>query len=120
MNIILENIKTIEKIENTQLKYRDKKEKVNKSFTQFIGENGLLPITTADKIEFLKNTNNKTTLTKEFIRGSTTADIKNFPVNFVVEKNKITVQEKTQSINDKIYTTKLKEKDEKLTLRFMV
>lgn len=120
MNIILENIKTIEKIENTQLKYRDKKEKVNKSFTQFIGENGLLPITTAEKIEFLKNTNNKTTLTKEFIRGSTTADIKNFPVNFVVEKNKITVQEKTQSINDKIYTTKLKEKDEKLTLRFMV
>lgn len=118
MNIVLENIKTITKIENTQLKYRDKKEKVEKTFTQFVGWSGFLPIATADKIEFLKNTSNKTTLTKEFIRGSKTADIEKFPVSFIIEKNKITIQEKKQTINDEKYTTKLKEEDEKLTLRF--
>lgn len=118
MDIVLGNIKTIEKIENTQLKYKDKKEKVEKTFTQFVGGSGFLPIATADKIEFLKNTKNKTILTKEFIRGSKTTDIETFPVNFIIEKNKITVQEKTQTINDEKYTTKLKEEDKKLTLRF--
>jgi len=118
MNIVLENIKTIDKIENTQLKYRDKKEKVEKNFSQWVGGSGFLPIATTDKIEFLKNTKDKTTLTKECIRGSKTANIENFPVNFIIEKNKITVKEKIQTINNEKYTTKLKEEDKKLTLRF--
>jgi len=36
MNEILKNIDIIEKIENTKLSYQDKKEKIEKPFTQFV------------------------------------------------------------------------------------
>jgi hypothetical protein len=118
MHEILENLSILQQVEGTQLKYRDKKEKVEKSFTQFVGGSGMLPINTEEKIEFLKNTVNKITLTKTFLRGSKTADIKNFPVNFIIQNDKISIKENTQTINEEKYKTKLKEKDGTLTLRF--
>jgi hypothetical protein len=54
MNGILENMNIIEKIENTELVYKDKKERVEKAFTQFVGGSGFLPLNTVDKINFLK------------------------------------------------------------------
>lgn len=69
MNDILKNIDTMEKIENTKLLYKDKKEKVEKKFTQFVGGSGLLPIDTKAKVVFLQDTNKtKAPLTRTFVR----------------------------------------------------
>ena len=119
MNILLENIATLEKIENTKLMFRDKKEKVDKKFTQFVGGSGFLPIETDKKIAFLQETEKiKTPLTKTFIRGSKTDDIQKFDITFAIKGNDISTKEKQQTINKQTYKTRLKQKDESLTLRF--
>lgn len=119
MNILLENITTLEKIENTKLMFRDKKEKVDKKFTQFVGGSGFLPIETAKKIAFLQETEKtKTPLTKTFIRGSKTDDIQRLDITFTIKGNDISAKEKQQTISNQMYKTRLKQEDEGLTLRF--
>ncbi len=119
MEILLENMSIIEKIENTQLWYKDKKEKVEKKFTQFVGWCWFLPIPTQNKIDFLWETEKtKTSLTKKFIWGSKTADIQEFDIIFEIKGSDITTAENTQTINRQKYKTRLKEKEEWLTLRF--
>ncbi len=119
MNGILDNIHTLTKIESTALVYKDKKEKVEKSFTQFVGGSGFLPLSTVDKINFLKeDKKDKGSLTKTFIWGSKTEDIKNFPVQFDITEKKITISEKRQTINNQEYKTRLEDNDKGLKLRF--
>ena len=117
MEEILENITTVEKIENAKLLYKDKKEKVEKPFTQFVGGSGLLPIDTKAKIAFLQNTE-KTSLTRKFIRGSKTEDIQNFDITFDIKGTDISISENEHFINNQNYKTRLEDKDESLTLRF--
>lgn len=108
---VIDNAETLSKIENTKLVYKDKKERVEKTFTQFVGGSGLLPIATADKVKFLQETGKKKTpLIKTFVRGSKTEDIKSFPVTFDVNEKKISVSEKKQTINTQDYKTRLEEK----------
>ncbi len=120
MKDVLTNINIIEKIEKIQMSYKDKKERKEKTFTQFVGGSGLLPINTAKKIEFLKETNKtKEPLIRTFVRGSKTEDIKNFDIQFNINKDsKITINEKTQTINEQEYKTRLEDKENRLTLRF--
>lgn len=119
MNGILDNIHTLTKIESTALVYKDKKEKVEKSFTQFVGGSGFLPLSTVEKINFLKeDEKDKGSLTKTFIWGSKTEDIKNFPVQFDITEKKISISEKRQTINNQEYKTRLEDREDNLKLRF--
>lgn len=120
MNHILTNIDIIEKVEKTKMSYQDKRERKEKAFTQFVGGSGLLPINTAKKLEFLKETKkNKEPLIKTFIRGSKTEDIQKFDIQFNISKDtKITINEKKQTINGQEYKTRLEDKKDGLTLRF--
>ena len=119
MNEILKNIDIIEKIENTKLSYQDKKEKIEKPFTQFVSGCWLLPIDTKTKIAFLQETDKiKTPLTKTFIWGFKTENIQNFPVIFNITDKKITVNEKEQTINTMKYKTRLEDSNKWLKLRF--
>jgi hypothetical protein len=78
-----------------------------------------LPLNTVDKINFLKQDDkNKWSLTKTFIRGSKTEDIKNFPVQFDITEKKITISENKQTINNQEYKTRLEDNDKGLKLRF--
>lgn len=116
---ILEKINILEKIENTQLKYMDKKEKVEKKLTQFVGGNGLLPIETVSKVEFLKNTENtKTMLTKKFIRGVEGEEEKTFDITYEIKNTSITLSQKEQTINTQKYKIRLEDSEDGLKLRF--
>lgn len=119
MDGILENFVTIEKIENTKLSYKDKKEKIEKPFTQFVGWCALLPLTTISKTAFLEDTDTKKApLTKTFIRGLKTDNIQTFAIQLNIKNTKITANEKKQTINTIEYKTRLEEKDGALTLWF--
>ncbi len=119
MNEVLTNVKIIEKIENIQLVYKDKKEKIEKSLTKFVWGNGLLPIDTEAKIKFLQETKkNKGTLTRVFIRWNKTDDIQRNDIVFGINNQTVTTEAKTQMINIQKYKTRLEEKNGTLKLRF--
>ncbi len=115
MDKVLKNIDIIKKIETVDMEYKDKKEKKEKAFTQFVGGSGLLPIDTKAKIAFLQE---KNPLVRTFIRGKKTENIQSFPITFDIKETKITANEKEQTINNQKYKTRLEDDGKKLTLRF--
>ncbi len=120
LTTITEKIETLYNIETTTLIYRDKKEKVDKSFSQFVWGCGRKHLPTEEKISYLQNEPKTTLFTKTLLQGNTTNLIQSFDITFFIDnKGNPSVKEKNITINETTYTIKLqKDQVQRLSLVF--
>lgn len=118
MKEILKNVEIIKKIETVTMMDREK----NEDFTKSLWWPGLKPIKTADKVEFLKDTDRKKmNLARTFIRWNKTEDnlVQQVDMQFTTKGDKIDITRKPQiEINSKKYKTSLEDQNEELILWF--